>query len=279
MRLPARDADDEDDARKAPSFGPRDHLVEPETRQEMVRGQLVDVQPARPGHADLHGRLNKVLDLHAVDHYVSSSDLLTRRTVNSDFATDASVRREGRNPTTRQRYLEELSFEIFFTQSSEYARERARIVMESGVRRLFGIFVKERWPESDDDGVIDWIVAEWSAERDEWVTLAPDEVITDPCLRLPVPVKALVEALPSDNAAQRALIAKGNPELQAYTAQKRREERLATVRRNIFLLLEDGQITLDESQRARIEGCEDVPTLERWLLRAAKVASAAELLD
>jgi hypothetical protein len=279
MRLPARDADEEADARKAPSvgsgFGPSDHLVEPETRQEMFRGQIVDVQPARPGHADLHIRLGKVLDHHAVDGYASSSDLLTRRTVNSDFATDASVRRLGKNPATRQRYLEELSFEIFFTQSSEYARERARIVMESGVRRLFGIFVKERWPESDDDGVIDWKVAEWSAERDDWVTLAPKDVITDPCLRIPLPVEALVEALPSDNAAQRALIAKRNPVLEEHTTRAC----LATVRRSIFLLLEDGQITLDETQRARIEACEDLATLERWLLRAPKVASAAELLD
>jgi hypothetical protein len=283
MRLPARDADEETDARKAPSvgsgFGPSDHLVEPETRQEMFRGQIVEVSPARPGHADLHGRLSKVLDHHAVDGYASSSDLLTRRSMNSDFATDASLRRAGRNPATGQRYMEELSFEIFFKQSREYACERARDVMGSGVRRLFGIFVKERWPESDEDGVIDSTVAEWSVERNDWVHLPPGHMITDPCLNIPLPVEALVEALPSDNAAQRALIAKRNPVLEEHTDQKRREERLATLRENIFDLLEDRQITLDELQRARIEECEDIATLKRWLLRAAKVASTAELLD
>ena len=279
MRLPARDADEEADARKAPRFGPSDHLVEPGTRQEMFRGKIVEVLPARPGHADLHGRLDKVLDLQAADGFVSSSDLLTRRSVDSDFATDASVRRAGTDPTTGQRYLEELSFEIFFKQSREYTRERARNVVGSGVRRMFGIFVKERWPGSDDSGVIDWIVAEWSAEHDDWVRLAPDQVITDPCLRTPVPVKALVDALESDNAAQRALIAKRNPELQEHTARERREERLATLRENIFDLLKDRQIALEELQRARIEVCDDLVTLKRWLLRAAKVDSAAELMD
>ncbi|HWN67385.1 MAG TPA: hypothetical protein VNM90_07070 [Haliangium sp.] len=276
--MPAPDADEEADARKAPRFGPSDHLVEPGTRQEMFRGQIVEVLPARPGHADLHGRLDKVLDLQAADGYVSSSDLLTRRSAGSDFATDASVRRAGTDPATGQRHLEELSFEIFFKQSREYTRERARDVVESGVRRMFGIFVKERWPGSDDSGVIDWTVAEWSADRDDWVHLTPDHVITDSCLRTPVPVKALVDALESDNAAQRALIARGNPELQKHTARERREERMTTVREIIFDLLEDRQIALDTLQRARIEACDDLATLKRWLLRAAKVESAAALL-
>jgi hypothetical protein len=271
MRLPARDEDEEADAKKAPGFGPNDHLVEPETRQEMFRGQIVDVQPARPGHADLHSRLNKVLDHHAVDGYASSSDLLTRRSMNSDFATDASVRRLETNPATGQRYVEELSFEIFFKQSREYACERARDVIGSGVRRLFGIFVKERWPGSDDNRVIDWTVAEWSSERDDWVYLSPGHVITDPCLRIPLPVEALVEALASDNAAQRALRAKRNPELQEYLAQVRRED--------IFDVLEQRRIMLDELQRARIEACDDLAILKRWHTRAMHVASAAELLD
>jgi hypothetical protein len=126
--------------------------------------------------------------------------------------------------------------------------------------------------------VIDWTVAEWSADRDDWVHLTPDHVITDSCLRTPVPVTALVDALESDNAAQRALIARGNPELQEHTARERREERLTTVRENIFDLFEDRQIAMDALQRARIEACDDLATLKRWLLRAARIESAAELL-
>ena len=287
MRLPGRDAHGESDARKAPGFGPSDHLVQPGTRQEMFRGQRVKVSPARAGHGDLHSRLDKVIDLHAADGYVSSSDLLTRRSMDSDFATDASVRRAGIDPATGQRHLEELSFEIFFKQSREHTRERARGVVGSGVRRLVGIFVKERWPHSDDAGVVDCVVAEWSAERDDWVRLAPDHVIADACLRTPVPVEALIDALASDNAATRALIAKRNPALEAHTARERREasieaRREASIearREAIFDLLDDRGITLDDAQRARIEACHDLPTLKRWLLRAARLTSAAELLD
>jgi hypothetical protein len=86
MRLPGRDADEGADIRKAPRLGPSDHLVEPGTRQEMFRGQIVEVLPARPGHGDLHSRLDKIVELHAVDGHVASSDLLTRRSL--DGAAD-----------------------------------------------------------------------------------------------------------------------------------------------------------------------------------------------
>jgi hypothetical protein len=279
MRLPRRDGDDETETRKAPGFGPGDHLVEPGTRKEMFRGQLIELQPARPGHGDLHSRLDKVMDLHAAEGYVSSTDLLTRRSKNSDFATDASVRRAGTDPVTGKRYLEELSFEIFFKQSYEHACERARDVIGSGVRRMFGIFVKERWPGSDDAGEVDCAVGEWSVERDEWVRLALDHVITDRCLRTPVPVKALIDKLESDNAAVRALIAGRNPELEAHVAQERLAARLAVRREDIFEILERRKVTLDARQRAEIEACNDLATLKRWLNRALEIHDAAELLD
>jgi hypothetical protein len=267
MRLPG--------AGNVPGFDPDDHVVQPGTRKEMFRGKIVEVSPARPGHGDLHTRLDKVVDLHVVDGYVSSSDLLTRRSHDSDFATDTSVRRAGIDPATGHRYLEELSFEIFFRESSEYARDRARDVVGYGVRRMFGIFVKERWPGSDDAGVVDCAVAEWSAERDDWIRLAPDQVITDPCLFPPVPVEALVDAVASRDAAARALIARRNPVLEAHLAQAR----LATVREALFEILEHRQVSLDESQRARIHGCDDIATLKRWLRRATEMQDGASLLD
>lgn len=279
MRLPG--------ARNAPRFDPDDHVVEPGNRQEMFRGQVVEVSPARPGHGDLHVRLDKIVDLHAVDGYVASTDLLTRRSDDNDFATDTSVRRAGIDPATGHRYLEEVSFEIFFRESSEYARDRARDVVGYGVRRMFGIFVKERWPGSDHAGVIDCTVAEWSVERDEWILLAPDQVITDPVLHPPIPVKALVDAVASSDAAARALIARRNPEFEAHLAQARheaslqarREERQATIREDIFEILEHRQIAVDEHQRARIHACADVTTLKRWLRRALDVEDGAALLD
>jgi hypothetical protein len=193
------------------------------------------------------------------------------------------VRRAGIDPATGHRYLEEVSFEIFFRQSSDYARDRARDVVGYGVRRMFGIFVKERWPGSDDAGVVDCTVAEWSAERDEWIVLGPDEVITDPCLYPPIPVQALVDALASSDAAARALIARHNRVVQEHTAQERSQAFLegqrVALRRHLFRTLEHRQIALDEIQRARIHACDDLATLERWALRASEVKDPATLLD
>jgi hypothetical protein len=273
MRLPGADSD------SASRLDPDDHLVEAGTRQEMFRGQLVEVMPARPGHGDLHTRLDKVVDHHVIDGYVSSTDLLTRRSEDSDFATDTSVRRAGADPVTGKRYREELSFEIFFRESLDYARERARDVLGSGGRRMFGIFVKERWPGSDDAGVVDCAVAEWSIEHDAWEPLGLEQVIADPCLYPPIPVKALVDAVAASDAAARALIARHNHVIEEHLARASLEARREERRHSIFRILDRRGIALDDSQRARILACDDLDTLERWLLLAIDVQSGAALLD
>jgi hypothetical protein len=269
MRLPAAD----DPSSATPWPDPEDHLVEPGTRWEVFQGERVYVSPARPGHGDAHTRLDKVIDHHVVPGYKVSTDLITRRNRDNDFATDTSVRRTGINPATGRRYLEEISFEIFFQQSREYTRTRARTVVGSGVRRMFGIFARERWPGSDDADEVDYTVAEWSAERDDWVVLAPGDVIADPALHLPIPVEALIDAAASDNAAARALLAKNNAVLREREAQVQ----CATTRKHIFQILEHRKIALDAAQRARIETCDDLATLERWHIRATEVRDAAEL--
>jgi hypothetical protein len=253
---------------------PEDHLVEPGTRWEVFEGERVYVSPSRPGHGDAHPRLDKVIDHHVAPGYRASTDLITRRDRDNDFATDTSVRRTGVNPATGRRYLEEISFEIFFQQSREYTRTRARTVVNSGVRRMFGIFARERWPGSDEAGEVDYTVAEWSPERDDWVVLTPSDVIADPALSLPIPVEALIDAAASDNAAARALLAKNNAVLQEHDAKVQ----LATTRRHIFQILEHRKIALDATQRARIEACDDLATLERWHLRATEARDAGELL-
>ncbi len=274
MRLPGAESQSWPD--------PDDHLVEPGTRYEVFEGERVYVSPARPGHGDTHTRLGKVIDHHASSGYTASTDLLTRRSKDSDFATDTSIRRTGINPATGHRYLEELSFEIFFQESREYACTRARKVLASGVRRMFGIFVKERWPGSDDAGVVDCTVAEWSAERDDWRMLAPGEVIEDPALHLPIPIEALIDGLASDAAAARAMLARNNPVLQEHDdevhGKGHAEGRLAATRENIFEILEHRKINLDAAQRDRIEACDDIAILKRWHIRATEVHDAAELL-
>ena len=261
---------------------PDDHLVEPGTRCEVFEGEIVYVPPARPGHGDIHSRLNAVIGHHTAPGYTASSDLLTRRSHDNDFATDTSLRRSGRNPATGYRYLEELSFEIFFQETREYACARARQVVASGVRRMFGIFVEERWPGSDAVGMLDYSVAEWSAARDDWRVLAPGEVIEDPALLLPMPVEALIDEYASEDAAARALLARNNPVLQEHDDEVHGKGhaagRLAVTRENIFELLEHRKITLDAAQRARIAACDDLAILKRWLLRATEVRDAAELL-
>ena len=265
-------------------FGPSDHVAEPGTRVELFRGRLIWVQPSRPGCADIHSRVNKVISHHEADGYVASSNLLTRRSYDNDFATATCVRRVGRNPATGWRYLEELAFEIFFEQPREYACDRAHDVVKYGVRRMFGIFGTERWPGSEDDGVADYSVAEWSAERNDWIPLAPDHGIADPCLFPDFPAVALVDAPASDKAAFRALRARYNPVLEEYLTQARRRAYhhdvcLAVGRKALFGTLRQRQIALDESQRARIQACDDLDTLDGWLLRAVEAESGAALLD
>ncbi len=55
--------------------------------------------------------------------YVASPELLTRTETESDFATDVCVRREGVDPQTGGRHLEELAFEVANTQTRKDLEE------------------------------------------------------------------------------------------------------------------------------------------------------------
>ncbi len=272
-------------------LNPDDHLVQPGTRQEVVRGRRVEVSPARPGHGDTHCRLGRLVDFDTAPGYVASMDLLTRRSQDSDFATDVCVRKAGRNPETGHRYLEELSFEIFFTQSLAESRERARDVVGHGVRRMFGVFVKEAYPDADVDSAIEIAVKEWSPERDDWVTLDRSSCIEDPCLRTPLPVAALVDAAAANDAAAGALIAQRNPVIEEFGARKFRdgevkgfrdgeaEGRLQARREMLLQLLTHRDLAVTAEQHARILACVDAAELERWLARAFGARSTGELFD
>jgi hypothetical protein len=45
----------------------------------------------------------------------------------------------------------------------------------------------------------------------------------DPALEVPLPIDAIIHAAKADDAVQRALIAKGNPVLEAHVARHREE--------------------------------------------------------
>ena len=87
-----------------------DHLVEPEvTRDEIVGGRKMEASPAKAPHAGQHGQLDLVVGSHIVPGYRLMVDLLTRHGVDSDFASDSAVVKEGIDPATGTRYLEEIA--------------------------------------------------------------------------------------------------------------------------------------------------------------------------
>ena len=174
-------------------------LVRPETREEVVRGRHVMAMPSNPDHGDRHCELDYVIRAHVKEGYVGSTDLLTRSSVSSDFATDTCVRRAGIDPRTGARYLEELAFEIVNEQSLRDITERAEELTARGVRRLVAIFVKQGE------------VCEWSAKARGWRRLELDALFNDPTLARPFRVRELLDAAEADNAVARALVAKQNP--------------------------------------------------------------------
>jgi hypothetical protein len=177
-------------------------LVQPEvTRDIVIRGEKMVAQPAEKDHADAHARLDFVLLAHVLDDRTSSSDLITRVTKGSDFATDGSVRKSGTDPTTGARYLEELSFEVVNEQGAGRARQKAEDLAYRGIRRIFGIFVKTG------------TVAEWSRENNDFVPLDPISRIVVEALIRPFAVRAVLDRAQAEVDVAIALIKKNNPEI------------------------------------------------------------------
>jgi hypothetical protein len=255
-------------------FPPVDeHLVEPEvTRDEIIGGRRVVAFPAEAPHADQHGDLQYVLRAHVAPGYVASVDLLTRFDQNSDFASDACVRREGVDPQTSRRHLEELAFEVVSEQREKKVSEKVPRMHRRGVRRIFAIFIKNRQ------------VCEWSAEgQGSWRPLDLASAIEDSCLAKPLALAALLDAAAADDAVVQALAAKDNPELRRMNAAARSEgraegrvEELAT---SILSVLEARGIAVSPEQRQEILRCADLDRLRRWLRQAALAATADEILQ
>ncbi|MDI1445216.1 hypothetical protein [Polyangium sp. 6x1] len=245
-------------------FPPVDqHVVVPETtRDEMIRGRKIIAQPALEPHGDAHANLGAVIRLHVREGYRASIDLLTRVSERSNFATDVSIRRDGTDPSTGRRHLEEVSFEIVNEQAPGVVREKAEDLVERGVRRVFAIYVKRGE------------VCEWSREKATFVRLDPGEMIEDPCFIRPLRVRALFDNAVAESEAARALERKGNPEILAIkqsAEEKGREEG----RREVLLdVLRERFGEIPEAMQARVATATGA-TLSRW----AKRAYAASSLD
>lgn len=177
-----------------------DHLIKPEVSQfELIRGREVDVSGSDPPHADAQSRLSFLILAHVAAGFIVASELLTRMAEKSNFATDVCIRKDGIDPKTNTRYLEEIAFEIVNTQRKRNVTEKADDMAIRGVRRVFAVFLKAGE------------VAEWSAEQRKFIPLEKDALIHDPLFVRPIPMQAILDqALGEDEVAQ-ALIAKRNP--------------------------------------------------------------------
>ncbi len=258
LRLPGR----------GPFPGLDDRLVEPEvTRDEVVGGHRVVAFPAEEPHATQHTELDYVLRAHRVPGYHGATDLLTRHDEKSDFASDTCLYKQGVDPETGGRYLEEIAFEVVAEQNRRLVTEKAVRMYRRGVRRIFTIWVKDQQ------------VCEWSPESHRWRPLDCDSQIEDPCLVRPLAVAALLDAALADDAVAEALIAKGNPVILGREAKARSEGRVEAGAEAILKVLAARSITVSEAQRQEILQCADPARLDRWLLRSAVVSSTGEVMS
>ena len=269
-------------SRQLPGRGPfprvDDHLVVPElTRDEIIGGRRVVASPAHPPHALQQTRLDYVIEAHVAPGYRAATDLLTRHDEESDFASDTCVLRQGTDPETGTRYLEEIAFEVVSEQNEGLVTEKASRMHHRGVRRIFAIRVKGQR------------ICEWSPDSRSWQLLEPDARIDDPCLVTPVAVTALLDAAAADRAVVEALAAKGSPALRereaAAAAQGEAkgqaagmaEGRAAGMAEAVVRFLEARGVAVSETQRQEILRCRDLDLLERWMGRAALAFSAEEV--
>jgi len=249
-----------------------DRLVVPEvTRDEIIKGRRVVAMPADAPHGDQHFRLDYVVGAHVAPGYEGSTELLTRTSAESDFASDACIRKTGKDPETGSRYLEEIAFEVVSTQSERNVTEKAEEMHGRGVRRIFAIFIKG--PRR---------VCEWSPRSPRrWQVLDAGARIEDPCLVAPLAVSALLDAALADNAVLEALIAKNNPlyleRVAAAEARGKAKGEAKGAAEAILKVLEARGMAVSPAQREEILRCADLARLSRWVIRAAVAASADEV--
>ncbi|MEM7352830.1 MAG: hypothetical protein AAF657_18690 [Acidobacteriota bacterium] len=240
-----------------------DHLVEPETsRDEMIGGVRYEASPSDGPHGIQNGELDYVVRAHVASGYKVATDLLTRFDEDSDFASDTAVLKDGIDPDSGTRYLEEIAFEVVSQQNEAKIRRKVPRMLRRGVRRVFAVFVKKN------------LACEWSAERARFEPLDRQALIEDPCLGQPLEVEALLDAAVADDAVFRALVAKGNP-----AARKLQDEAVAETKTEAVLtVLEARGLEVTETTRERLLATTDLELLDRWLVQAVTAASAEDLI-
>lgn len=248
-----------------------DRLVMPESRFEVVGGEVRYVSPAEQPHASLHSKLSALLEAYVAEGWDAASDMLTRTAEKEDFAPDGSVYPVAPDPETGGRQLEELAFEVVSTESIAHAGRKAAALRQRGVRRVFAIDVERKR------------ALEWSTATDAWQMLAPDAEIRDRTLVTGLPVAALVAAAKTDDAIARALLAKKNAvlseALESRAAEGKAEGRAEGKAEAVLDLLRARTVPVDAATEARVLALRDPDEVSRCLLRAATCNRAAELFE
>jgi len=214
--------------------------------------------PADEPHGRAHLTLAYVLGAHVASGWVCAVDMLTRTGHDSDFAPDASVYPEARDPRTGGREIEELAFEIAAKQPLKVTTDKARELSRRGVRRVFCVLVlKAR-------------VLEWSATTDAWSPLADNAVIADRCFVQPLPVGALLDATRADAAVVAALTARAHPAIGNIRARE--------LRAALLTVFSARGLRPTRAQRATIAAETKPRRLRRWIAQAAVASSVDEAL-
>jgi Uma2 family endonuclease len=263
-----------------------ERLVMPETRFEVLDGKVELVAPSDELHGSRHSKISALLEAYAASGYDVASDMLTRTSAKNDLAPDASVFPSARDPGTGGRQLEELAFEVLSTERVGHAAKKARALTERGVRRVFAIDVERKR------------ALVWSTTTNNWQMLPLDSAIDDQALALPLPLRALVEAISSDDAVAQALLAKKNPVIatalaraerkgkaegrRAGQAEGRREgERTGAIKgaiKTLLAVLAARGLDVRKKHEKQIRSTAEEAVLAAWIVRAVTCASVDELL-
>ena len=263
-----------------------ERLVMPETRFEVLDGKVELVAPSDEPHGSRHSKISALLEAYAASGYDVASDMLTRTSAKNDLAPDASVFPAARDPRTGGRQIEELAFEVLSTERLGHAAKKARALADRGVRRVFAIDVERKR------------ALVWSATTNTWEILPLDSAIEDHALALPLPLRALVEAMSADDAVAQALLAKKNPVItkalasaerkgkaegrRAGKAEGRREgERKGALNgaiKTLLAVLAARGLTVRKKHEKQIRSTDKEAVLAAWIVRAVTCASVDELL-
>ncbi|MEO5728172.1 MAG: Uma2 family endonuclease [Byssovorax sp.] len=268
--------------RRAASPDIDERLVMPETRFEIIDGEVEYVPPSDEPHGTRHSKISALLEAYAARGYDVASDMLTRTSLKGDMAPDASVFPAARDPRTGGRQIEELAFEVLSTERLGHAAKKARALTDRGVRQVFAIDVERKR------------ALVWSSATNAWKILPLDGAIEDRALALPLPLRALVDAVSSDDAVAQALLVKKNPVIttaldgaklegriegkaEGRLEGERKGERKGEIRALLAVLAARG-LKVRKKQEKQIRAAEDETVIASWIMRAVTCTSVDELL-